>query len=146
MAKRRNQNLIDREVQLALLRRMCCQWLLFVLANIVALIAWTVTTEQPMHSQYETMLLVAQRLAPFVLVSLALAPVFFWDTLKLTNRFAGPIVRVRRALLQIADGKQPEEMEFRNGDYWRSLANDLNKAFLYRKSRTEKPAHVGEAE
>jgi hypothetical protein len=146
MVKRRNQNYIDREVQSSLLRRMCGQWLMFFVANVLALVAWTITTEPPANSQYETIQLVAQRLAPFLLVSVALAPVFFWDTLKLTNRFAGPIVRVRRALLQIAEGKSPGELEFRSGDFWRCLANDLNRAFLYRNANLEKVTHNREAE
>ena len=77
----------------------------------------------------ETYALTWPRLVPFVLVSLALVPVFIWDSFKLSNRFAGPIVQVRRALAQIADGQTPKAIEFRQGDFWKSLANDLNRAF-----------------
>ena len=129
MAKRRLQKYVDREVQSSLLRRLSAHWVLFMVANVMAITLWTRLMDTPTELWSETFALTWQRVVPFLLVSFALAPVFVLDALKLSNRFAGPIVRVRRALAQIADGQTPKAIEFRNGDFWKSLANDLNRAF-----------------
>ena len=138
MAKRRLQKYVDREVQSSLLRRLSVHWLLFMIANVIAITLWTKLVDTPMDSWSDTFTLSWQRLVPFILVSFALTPVFVWDAVKLSNRFAGPIVRVRHALAQIADGHSPKPIEFRNGDFWKSLASDLNRAFA--KALTSDPA------
>ena len=99
-------------------------------ANITGIILWTRFIDTPTDPWETTFAMACQRGTPFVLVSFALAPVFIWDAIKLSNRFAGPIVRVRRALAQIADGHPPQAIGFRNGDFWKSLALDLNRAFV----------------
>ena len=132
MAKRRLQKYVDREVQSSLLRRLCVHWVLFMLANVMAITLWTKLIDTPMAPWSDTFTLSWQRLVPFVLVSVALVPVFVWDAIKLSNRFAGPIVRVRHALAQIANGQSPKPIEFRTGDFWKSLAIDLNRAFAIR--------------
>ncbi len=129
MAKRRLQKYVDREVQSSLLRRLSAHWVLFMVANVMAITLWTKLMDTPTEPWSETFALTWQRVVPFLLVSFALAPVFILDAVKLSNRFAGPIVRVRRALAQIADGQTPKALEFRHGDFWKSLAVDLNRAF-----------------
>ena len=128
MAKRRLQRYVDREVQTTLLYRLCAHWALFMIANVMAITLWTKFMDSPMETWAETILLTWPRVVPFVLVSFALIPVFIWDSVKLSNRFAGPIVRVRRALAQIADGQSPKAIEFRHCDFWKALAVDLNRA------------------
>ena len=100
-----------------------------MIANFLAITLWTKLMDTPTEPWTETFALIWQRVVPFLLVSFALAPVFILDAVKLSNRFAGPIVRVRRALTQIADGQTPKTIEFRQGDFWKSLAIDLNRAF-----------------
>jgi len=139
MAKRRLQKYVDREVQSSLLRRLLLHWVLFMVANFVAITMWTRFVDTPTEPWSETFSLTWQRVFPFALVSIALAPVFIWDAVKLSNRFAGPIIRVRRALAQIADGHSPNQIEFRHGDFWKSLANDLNRAFNRLVSHDAKP-------
>ena len=129
MAKRRLQKYVDREVQSSLLKRHCVHWILFIVANVVAMTMWTKLIDTPTEPWEATISMTWQRIFPFLLVSFALAPVFIWDAIKLSNRFAGPIVRVRRALAQIADGQLPQTIEFRHGDFWKSLASDFNRAF-----------------
>jgi len=101
-----------------------------MVANLVAMTLWTRLIDTPTEPWEATFVMTGQRIVPFLLVSFSLAPVFIWDAIKLSNRFAGPIVRVRRALAQIADGQTPKAIEFRNGDFWKSLAHDLNRAFV----------------
>ena len=87
-----------------------------MVANVMAITLWTKLMDTPTEPWSETFALTWQRVVPFLLVSFALAPVFILDAVKLSNRFAGPIVRVRRALAQIADGHAPNDQRSnRNG-------------------------------
>ena len=130
MTKRRQQKYVDREVQTGLILRLSIHWLLFMAANVIVISLWTKLVDTPTEPWAETVAIIWQRVFPFMLVSFALAPVFIWDAIKLSNRFTGPIVRVRRALALIADGEPPKAIEFRTGDFWKSLANDFNRAFV----------------
>ena len=44
----------------------------------------------------------------------------------MSNRFAGPVYRIRLALQQLADGETPDPIQFRENDYWRDLATYVN--------------------
>ena len=68
------------------------------------------------------------RHSPTVLAVLVLAPIFLRDLCKLTNRFAGPLVRLRRAMKDLADGREVAPIHFREGDFWQDLADDFNRA------------------
>ena len=47
--------------------------------------------------------------------------------LRFTHRFAGPVLRLRRELRDLADGKQSPTLKFRDGDYWKDLAVEFNR-------------------
>lgn len=141
MTKRRNQKYVDREVQTSLMRRICLHWFLFVVANVIAIATWIRFLETPFDTWTATLQITWTRVFPFLLVSIAIVPVFIWDAIKLSNRFAGPIIRVRKVLAQIANGQTPKPIEFRSGDFWKSLAHDLNRAFLFRVSPETKDDH-----
>ncbi len=136
MTKRRLQKYVDTEVQSSLLLRLCVHWSLFIVANVFAMLFWAGFMETPWESWDATWSLTWQRVAPFALMSTVLAPVFIWDAVKLSNRFAGPVVRVRRVLAEYADGRDFKAVEFREGDFWKPLATDLNRAFT-RKTASE---------
>lgn len=136
---RRKRNLVDFEVQTSLLRRMVLQWVMFLIVNAVALYGWTFLiggAEEPVGGHMKQFV---QLYLPVLLVSLALLPVFLLDAAKLSNRFVGPILRVRRALAEAAAGDSVKPLYFRENDFWRSLADDLNSV-LKLKSETSTPA------
>jgi len=101
---------------------------MFMIANVIAIMLWTKFIETPTDPWALTLTMTWQRVVPFLLVSFALAPVFIWDAMKLSNRFVGPIVRVRKALSEISAGNAPRAIVFRRGDFWKSLAVDFNRA------------------
>lgn len=136
---RRKRNLVDFEVQTSLLRRMVLQWVLFLIVNAIALYGWTFLiggADEPVGGHMNQFV---QLYLPVLLVSLALLPVFLLDAAKLSNRFVGPILRVRRALAEAAAGDSVKPLHFRENDFWRSLADDLNSV-LKLKSETSTPA------
>jgi hypothetical protein len=69
-----------------------------MIANVMAITLWTKLMDTPTEPWSDTLALTWHRVVPFLLVSFALAPVFILDAVKLSNRFAGPIVRVRKPL------------------------------------------------
>jgi hypothetical protein len=62
------------------------------------------------------------------------------DVLRFSNRFVGPVFRTRMALKELAIGRPVEPLQFRDDDYWRDLARDLNAVSQqvegYRTSQT----------
>jgi signal transduction histidine kinase len=67
------------------------------------------------------------RHGPTLLAVLVLSPIMLRDMCKLSNRFAGPIVRLRRGLNDLAAGKRVATMKFRDRDFWQDLANEFNQ-------------------
>ena len=45
---------------------------------------------------------------------------------KVSNRFVGPALRMQRAMNEVAEGRPTERLLFRNGDFWRGMADDFN--------------------
>jgi len=65
-----------------------------------------------------------------VLVMAALLPAFVLDTVRLSNRFAGPMFRIRKAFRSTAAGEPFEPLVFRKGDFWKELADDYNRMMV----------------
>lgn len=124
---RRKKNVIDIEVQGGLLRRMSTQWALFLIANGIGLIAWVRMFEAPEGSWQSVFDETFYRFIPVAIVSLCVFPAFIWDMSRVTNRFAGPVKRLRSALSDAVNGKTPQPLHFRTDDYWEDLASDFNK-------------------
>lgn len=61
-----------------------------------------------------------------LLVSGLLLPVVLYDLVRFTNRFAGPMVRLREAMQRAAAGESVEPIRFRDGDYWQEFADAFN--------------------
>ena len=125
---RRKRNLVDFEVQTSLLRRMAFHWCLFLTVNAFALYAWTFLLVGGDGVLEDHVSYFVKLYFPVLVVSLALLPVFLLDASKLSNRFVGPILRVRKTLAEAAGGKDVKPLQFRENDFWQSLANDLNTA------------------
>jgi hypothetical protein len=133
---RRIQNLVDREVQSSLAKRILLHWFALMFATALAILAWTRLIEAPTEPWESVLNISLGHLIPVVISFLVMLPMFIKDSLSLSNRFAGPIVRVKRALADFADGKSIEPVEFRHGDFWKSLAHEVNRV----TSRSEKEA------
>ena len=127
MVKRiRKRYWIDSKIQGALALRILFHWVTFaVIAVVLTLILqyfsnpWTMLSDQ--------LALLWNRQSAFAIVILVLLPIFIYDTVKLSNRFAGPVLRLRRVMKQIADGQPPERLKFRDNDFWIGMAEDFNK-------------------
>jgi hypothetical protein len=67
------------------------------------------------------------RYGPALVASLVLLPVVLMDVLRVSNRFVGPIMRLRTALSTLASGQPGKPLNFRDDDFWRELATDFNR-------------------
>jgi nitrogen fixation/metabolism regulation signal transduction histidine kinase len=63
---------------------------------------------------------------PILAVMFLLLPVFLRDTLKMSNRFAGPMYRLRTALRMVSEKESCGPIKFRKGDFWQDAASDFN--------------------
>lgn len=124
--KKRRTTIFDPEVQGSVIRKITIHWITFFGCNILALLIWVRLFEQPDASWGQTFFDTVRRFLPFFVVTLALIPAFVWDTLKLTNRFAGPILRIREALAEAGKGNTVPPLRFRDNDFWQEMASNFN--------------------
>ncbi|SMP71812.1 hypothetical protein SAMN06265222_114120 [Neorhodopirellula lusitana] len=123
---KRNQTVVDKDVQYGVVAKIAIHWVVFMICNSVALMIWMCLFEHPESNWRETAISGFQRFLPFLVVSFALIPAFVLDTLKLTNRFAGPISRLRTELSNATEGRPVRKLKFRSDDYWREIATGFN--------------------
>ena len=74
---------------------------------------------------------------------LLLVPLVAHDLLRFSNRFAGPVMRLRRELRRLVEREETTDLRFRNDDYWCELADDFNRLreelLTLRQSQVEDP-------
>ena len=121
----RKKNFIDSHVQGALSRRIIFHWLVFVLVTSAVAFVLQVLSD-PFRSIRSHLQDLWWAQGPFLLVMVFLLPVFVMDAIKLSNRFAGPIFSLRRAIRSVTQGQAPRKLKFRQDDFWRDLAADYN--------------------
>ena len=55
-----------------------------------------------------------------------LMPIFAYDLLQVSNRFAGPALRVRKEMRSLALGTDTKSLELRADDFWLDMADEYN--------------------
>jgi hypothetical protein len=141
MRAKRRQYLIEHRVQLGLVGRLLFQWFTFLIALLVALPLFRalavgdITTplgERLEHAAVDAGIV----LAIFVL----LLPYFVYDLLKTTNRFCGPIYRLRRTVQALASGAPFTPIKLRKRDHWHDLTDEFNALMANRETAEEREA------
>jgi hypothetical protein len=123
----RSRILVDPTVQWTIAGRILGHWTLFLicLVSISAMVRiMAAAGDQPFTLAWRNAL-IAQ--IPILVMMLLLLPVFLRDTLKLSNRFAGPMYRLRTALHHVAENEPANPIKFRAGDFWQEAATDFNR-------------------
>lgn len=64
---------------------------------------------------------------PAMAASLLILPAVLWDLMRMSNRFVGPVYRLRRSMRALADGENVDPVKFRAGDFWFEFAEDFNR-------------------
>ena len=63
---------------------------------------------------------------PALVASLILLPMVIIDIIRTSNRFCGPLLRLRRSMRALAQGERVEPIRFRKGDFWGEFAEEFN--------------------
>ena len=123
----RRKLLIDKDVQLGLVGQLVIHWALFLAATVCVLpIARAIILADINTSPMERMKGVGLDTAILLVVFLLLFPYFMYDSIKVTNRFAGPMYRLKTTIRALASGAPFKGLHFRVGDYWQDVAEDFN--------------------
>ncbi|MCA9134644.1 MAG: hypothetical protein KDA45_15860, partial [Planctomycetales bacterium] len=127
MQRKRRQFLVEKRVQGALGVRIALHWLVFLSLSVTV----TCVLRMPGKLEYPTLwaglqAALLEQLAS-ITVLLALLPWFIHDSLKLSNRFAGPMLRLKKAIVQLTNEQEAPPVIFRSGDFWLELADDFNE-------------------
>ncbi len=122
----RQQLLIDRHVQGSLLRRTALYSCACAVYFIVILV-FSETMCNPNEPFADAVIRCLDEAIFWAPGLMLLTPVVAYDLLKVTNRFAGPVFRLRREMQRLIDGESVQPLSFREGDYWIEMAEVFNQ-------------------
>lgn len=122
----RKSGFVDAQIQGTLLLRAVFHWTFLVVAAFVVLFVWQVLSGNPHWSLAGHLQATWTRYSPCFIVLVVLQPVVVHDTLKLSNRLAGPLFRLRAAMRSVVEGETVQPVRFRKGDFCQDLARNFN--------------------
>ena len=124
--KNRKQNWCDSSVQGALLRRVFCHWLIFFVVASLSVVMLQTLLGDPAVPLKERLMNEAGEFVFMAIVLLSLFPAFMLDTIRFSNRFVGPVGRLRRYMNQLGRDGNTEHCNFRDNDFWSEAAAEFN--------------------
>ena len=140
MPKKRRKMFVDRQVQGALVRRLLMHWLLTCLTIVIYVLITELFVGGIEKSLSHHVAAAWAKYGILMIILITVFPVFAYDSVKVSNKFAGPMHSFRQALSQLANGEQPRPLRFREGDFWQEIATDLNRiADRIHQSKTQQP-------
>ena len=124
--RKRTKVFVDKAVQGMLLRQLVMHWITAGLVMVLFLFIMQVlsTPERMSLGQHANALWTKYSIV--LLAVLAVMPVFVYDSIKLSHRFAGPMVSLRNAMSQLAQGQPIKSVIFRKKDFWHDICVDVN--------------------
>lgn len=137
MVKARGKLFVDAVVQGALVKRLVIHWLMFFSISLLCLFAMESMLGDPAATLGERVETMWQKYGVMILIMFATLPMFIYDTIKLSHRFAGPIYRLRTTFKTLANGEPATSIKFRELDFWTEMATDFNVA-IERLNKSEK--------
>lgn len=128
----RRRYLVDPKVQRALLLKAFGYWCGCVLAVGLLLMVWDAMAGPPRpfldFFSYEWLW---DQHAIMIVGAVAVLPLLLIDVLVTSNRFAGPIYRMRRSMRALAAGEFVQPIEFRETDFLHDVAEEFNAVVAY---------------
>lgn len=121
----RRQLFVDPKVQGTLILRLLGYWGVTIITTIAMVFCWRVAISppQPLVAHFRDM---SVFFGPALVASLLLAPLIVVDCVRSSNRFAGPLYRLRRCLRDLIEGVPVPPLNFRDGDFWSDVADEFN--------------------
>jgi sensor histidine kinase YesM len=125
-SEKRRRLLVNRPVQVDLIRRAVIYWMLCMLVVTYMAVCWLVLPKDP-SSFGEFVMMTYDVLGPVLTTSVFVVPLIILDCIRMSNRFAGPVNRLHREIKQIANGQEAARIRLRKGDHWHEVADDFNR-------------------
>lgn len=116
---------VDPDVQGALIKRVVIYWLACVITvSLFILCSWVLIGRAGIFiTHFDEMWFYY---SPALVASLLLLPLLVTDIIRFSNRFVGPLVRLRRGLRAVGRGESTCPIRFRDGDFWKEFALEYN--------------------
>jgi hypothetical protein len=121
----RKRLFVDRKIQGALVRRVVMYWATCLITIVLMLLSWRILTG-PHRLLYAYLSELWFYFAPALLASFILLPAVIIDVVRLSNRFVGPLNRLRQSMRALAQGEDVEPIRFRKADFWQTFADEFN--------------------
>ena len=139
----RKKLLVDSKVQGALLVRAAGYWLLFALAVVQLTLIFQIANspDGPFLGQFDLAKLWHDH-SVVAISALMMLPIVLLDTAFISNRIVGPLVRIRKAMRQLAAGESVRPIKLRKNDFFQSMADEVN-AVAARMNRLNEPGQIG---
>ena len=135
----RRKLFVDSQVQGALLFRAFLYWLLCVGLMTAMLACWQAFTGPEGQTLPEIFANLWSAYAPALVVSVLVLPLVLFDVVRLSNRFVGPVHRLRHRMRQLARGERVEPIKFRQGDFWLEFADEFNEILALIEQEAKEP-------
>jgi len=121
----RKRFFVDPKVQGLLVARVVLYWIFCLSSIILMLLCWRIVTgpARVFYTHFDDMWF---HYGPALIASLLLLPLVVIDVIRFSNRFVGPMLRLKRSMRQLARGDDVEPIEFRDADFWKEFATDFN--------------------
>ena len=123
---KRRQLYVDSHVQGAIIRRVAVYWACCVLFMVIPLCIGNLF-RRPDLLFYEQFGILWNQYWPILVCMVCMLPFSLLDALQLSNRFAGPMFRLRRHMHLLAENKQLEPLMLREEDFCHEMALDFNR-------------------
>ena len=127
---RRRQLLVDAKLQGALILQVTLYWFYCLLTVAMLALIWIVFVKRPLSS-VDLFQELWMSCGPALLGSVLLLPLVLMDCVRISNRFAGPVLRIRREMKALAEGKVSRSVQLRDGDFWLEFAEDWNQVLRH---------------
>ena len=139
----RKQLFIDPKVQGALVVRVVFYWVVFLIAITLMLLCWRIATgpARIFYTHFDEMWFFY---GPAAVASFLLLPLVIVDVVRLSNRFTGPMLRLRRSMRQLARGEHVEPIKFRDTDFWHEFAEEFNAVLARFQGEDAQPRPEGD--
>jgi hypothetical protein len=126
MAKfKRRQLFVDPKVQGVLILRVFGYWSVTMITITCMVLSWQMVTSPP-RPFVEHFVALWGQYGPAFLASVLLLPMIAIDCVRVSNRFAGPLYRLRRCMRDLTAGLPVPPVHFRDGDFWCDVADEFN--------------------
>ena len=126
MKTRRRKRLIHKKIQGALAIQAVLHWLAFLTIAFAMLMIWQILMEDPYRPWSAHWSDFLSRYTPVFLVLLSIVPAIVYESVKLSHRLVGPIVRLKGAMQQVARGEHVRPIKLRKKDFGQEFIDAFN--------------------